>query len=76
MFSNGKTDMIFVNSFLHKRISDKNENLPEKCVNFGMFGPKRHQFQHPNTRVLLKFAFSLRKIPTLPKALQMSLNLH
>ena len=53
---------------LHKRIADKNENLPGKCVNFGIFCPKRRQFQHPNTRVLLKFALSLRKIPTLPKA--------
>ena len=63
--------MIFANYFTQARIR-KMKIYPKICVKLGMLGPKRRQFRHPTARVLLKFAISLPKIPTLPKATQMS----
>ena len=67
-------NMIFVNSLTQARIR-KNESLPKK-MRTSLHDWSYRQFRHPTTRVLLKFELSLPKIPTLPKATQMSLKLH
>ena len=73
-----------LSKLLHKRISNKYENFPAKCVNHVMLGPKINKFQHLNPieiweglNVLVKFALSLlNNLSTLPKATQISLKLH
>ena len=73
-----------LSKLLHKRISNKYENFPAKCVNHDMLGPKINKFQHLNPieiweglNVLVKFALSLlNNLSTLPKATQISLKLH
>ena len=68
------TDMIFVNSFTQARIRKK--FYPKKCVNLCMLGPLKDANLGIKPPEFLKYAHYLPKIPSLPKAAQMSLKLH